>query len=218
LIEPFADKFLIPAIRFRDGRQSVERSLLKLAQRLGVSKKRNRNAIEVAFSEQNNFEKTILEAGLQAFDKINEQKSKALVLLGRPYNIYDRGVNLNIPFKLRQNFGVNIIPLDFLPISHIDVSDVHENMYWNYGRKILQAAKFVGQFPNLKAIYFTNFKCGPDSYIKHFIQDAMAKPFLVLQFDGHGNDAGYMTRCEAYLRSSNILDETHPIQQVVQNI
>jgi hypothetical protein len=27
----------------------------------------------------------------------------------------------------------------------------------------------------------------------------------VLQFDGHGNDAGYMTRCEAYLDSKGIL-------------
>jgi hypothetical protein len=28
---------------------------------------------------------------------------------------------------------------------------------------------------------------------------------LILQFDGHGNDAGYMTRCEAYLDSKGIL-------------
>jgi len=28
---------------------------------------------------------------------------------------------------------------------------------------------------------------------------------LVLQFDGHGNDAGYLTRCEAYLDSKGIL-------------
>ena len=27
----------------------------------------------------------------------------------------------------------------------------------------------------------------------------------MLQFDGHGNDAGYMTRCEAYLDSKGIL-------------
>ena len=27
------------------------------------------------------------------------------------------------------------------------------------------------------------------------------KPYLVLQFDGHANDAGMLTRCEAYLDS-----------------
>jgi predicted nucleotide-binding protein (sugar kinase/HSP70/actin superfamily) len=63
----------------------------------------------------------------------------------------------------------------------------------------------VGRYPNLHLIYITNFKCGPDSYIKHYIQDAAGKPFLVLQFDGHSNDAGVITRCEAYLDSKGFL-------------
>ena len=58
---------------------------------------------------------------------------------------------------------------------------------------------------NLHLVYITNFKCGPDSYIKHFAREAAGAPLLALQFDGHGNDAGYMTRCEAYLDSKGIL-------------
>ena len=54
-------------------------------------------------------------------------------------------------------------------------------------------------------IYMTNFKCGPDSYIKHFVRDAFGRPFLSLQFDGHANDAGMLTRIEAYLDSQGIL-------------
>ena len=34
---------------------------------------------------------------------------------------------------------------------------------------------------------------------------ACGKPFLSLQFDGHGNDAGILTRCEAYLDSKGML-------------
>jgi predicted nucleotide-binding protein (sugar kinase/HSP70/actin superfamily) len=78
-------------------------------------------------------------------------------------------------------------------------------MYWNYGRRIIAAAKFVGGHEHLHIIYITNFKCGPDSYIKHYIQRASGKPFLSLQFDGHSNDAGVMTRCEAYLDSKGFL-------------
>ena len=37
-----------------------------------------------------------------------------LVLAGRGYNIYDRGVNCDIPRKLRHRYGANVIPLDFL--------------------------------------------------------------------------------------------------------
>ena len=58
---------------------------------------------------------------------------------------------------------------------------------------------------NLHLVYITNFKCGPDSYIKHFARETAGEPVLVLQFDGHGNDAGYMTRCEEYLDSKGIL-------------
>jgi predicted nucleotide-binding protein (sugar kinase/HSP70/actin superfamily) len=87
----------------------------------------------------------------------------------------------------------------------VDVRDVNDNMYWDYGRKILATAKIVGRHPNLHIIYITNFKCGPDSFIKGFIRPASGKPFLTLQFDGHSNDAGMMTRCEAYLDSKGIL-------------
>ena len=78
-------------------------------------------------------------------------------------------------------------------------------MYWTSGQKILAAARMVATRPNLHMIYISNFKCGPDSYIKHFTREAAGAPLLVLQFDGHGNDAGYMTRCEAYLDSKGIL-------------
>jgi hypothetical protein len=37
------------------------------------------------------------------------------------------------------------------------------------------------------------------------MDDAAGKPGLVLQFDGHSNDAGFITRCEAYLDSKGFL-------------
>jgi predicted nucleotide-binding protein (sugar kinase/HSP70/actin superfamily) len=78
-------------------------------------------------------------------------------------------------------------------------------MFWDLGRRVIAASKIVGRHENLHIIYITNFKCGPDSFIKHFIRTASGKPFLTLQFDGHSNDAGMMTRCEAYLDSKGIL-------------
>jgi len=98
-----------------------------------------------------------------------------------------------------------VIPLDFLPLDEERLSEINENMYWNSGRRILAAAKIAGRHPGLDLIHITNFKCGPDSFIKHFIGEALGKPFLTLSFDGHGNDAGIMTRCEAYLESKGIL-------------
>ncbi len=144
-------------------------------------------------------------AGAEALALLEEHNELGIVLIGRPYNIYDSGVNMDIPTKLRRYYGVNVIPMDFLPLWGTDTRDITANMFWNYGRKILQAAKIVAQHPNLHIIYMTNFKCGPDSYVKHYIGAASPEPFLLLQFDEHTNDAGAMTRCEAYLDSKGFL-------------
>jgi predicted nucleotide-binding protein (sugar kinase/HSP70/actin superfamily) len=114
-------------------------------------------------------------------------------------------VNLSVAQKLRDYYGVNVIPLDMLACREIDIRDINDSMYWNLGHRIIAAARLVKDYPNLHIIYITNFKCGPDSFIKHFIARASGKPFLSLQFDGHSNDAGMMTRCEAYLDSKGIL-------------
>jgi len=98
-----------------------------------------------------------------------------------------------------------VIPIDFLVTGREAVDDLHANMYWTSGQRILEAARLVASRPNLHIIYISNFKCGPDSYIKYFTRQAAGAPLLVLSFDGHGNDAGYLTRCEAYLDSKGIL-------------
>ena len=117
----------------------------------------------------------------------------------------DKGINLDIATKMRKYYGANVLGLDFLDLEGRDVSRYNENMYWSYGTKILAAAEFVQDKPQLHIVYITNFKCGPDSYIKHFITEASGRPFLTLQFDGHNNDAGMLTRCEAYLDSKGVL-------------
>jgi predicted nucleotide-binding protein (sugar kinase/HSP70/actin superfamily) len=146
-----------------------------------------------------------MEAGQKALAALEATGEPGIVLAGRGYNMYDRGVNCDIPRKLRHRYGANVIPLDFLVTGNEPLSEQHANMYWISGRKILEAARMASEKPNLHMIYLTNFKCGPDSYIKHFAREAAGAPLLILQFDGHGNDAGYMTRSEAYLDSKGIL-------------
>ena len=200
-----AEKIISPSLRFRDGKDSIIRSMTEVLKPLGERKKNVAVAIERAFEKQYNFNQSILAAGEIALDTLKKTQEIGIVLVGRTYNINDRGMTLDIGSKLRDYYGVNVIPMDFLPLDSIDISDINPNMYWNYGRKIIAAAKIVGLHKNLHIIYLTNFKCGPDSYIKHYIAGSSNKPFLSLQFDGHSNDAGYITRCEAYLDSKGAL-------------
>jgi predicted CoA-substrate-specific enzyme activase len=199
------NKLIIPSLRFRDGKESVSKSLMQALKPLGVKAKDIDRALQMGFENLHRFHNSLIRAGEIALGRLKETGEIGIVLVGRTYNINDRGMTLDIGNKLRDYYGVNVIPMDFLPVDSVDISDVNANMYWNYGRKILAAAKIVGQYPNLHIIYMTNFKCGPDSYIKHYITAASGKPFLTLQFDGHSNDAGYITRCEAYLDSKGAL-------------
>jgi predicted CoA-substrate-specific enzyme activase len=198
-------KLLSPTVRFRDGERLLVEDLFECFGPLGVSRREIREAIREGWKEQRRFSNFLIDRGAVAISEVEKAGAHAVILIGRSYNLYDRDVNLNIPTKLRDQYGANVIPIDFLPVDDIDIREIHENMFWNYGRKIIAAAKWCRNRPNFHIIYITNFKCGPDSFIRHFIQKASGAPYLSLQFDGHANDAGYMTRCEAYLDSKGVL-------------
>lgn len=206
-----AGKFLSPLVPFREGRKIACRQIVeymlqsKPAATMGLTTAVITRAVEAGFRAQDSFQQTILQKGAEALQQIQDSGEPGIVLVGRPYNIHDAGMNLSVGQKLRDFYGVNCIPLDFLDTDDVDIRDINNSMFWDLGRKIIATAKIVGQNPNLHIIYITNFKCGPDSFIKHFIRPASGKPFLSLQFDGHSNDAGMMTRCEAYLDSKGIL-------------
>ena len=196
---------LAPTVHFRQGPGHVREEMRVLGEKLGRGKAASDTALELAYFAKQEFEKELCRAGDAAWKTLMETREPAIVLLGRPYNIYDRSACCDIPRKLRALYGINVLPLDFLPLDQEDISSINDNMYWHSGRRILAAAQLVRDVPGLHLIYISNFKCGPDSYLKSFIEDASGKPSLVLQFDGHSNDAGYITRCEAYLDSTGFL-------------
>jgi predicted CoA-substrate-specific enzyme activase len=207
-VPAFAERsgdFLAPTVYFRLGRRHVRKQLADTFARLGISRRKSDAAVDSAYGAQASFSARVLEAGREAWATLERTGEPAVLLVGRPYNLYDRQSNCDIPRKLRDLYGVNVLPMDFLPLESQPVDDFHSNMYWNSGRRILAAGRFARQHPNLHVVYLTNFKCGPDSFIKHFMRGATDAPFLALQFDGHGNDAGYLTRCEAYLDSKGVL-------------
>jgi predicted CoA-substrate-specific enzyme activase len=204
-LEPQQHRFLAPTLHFQLGPPQVKKALAETVARLGVTRRASDRAVDAAYAEQREFQARLLEAGRRALAVLERTGEPGLVLAGRAYNLYDRSVNCDIPRKLRHRYGANVIPLDFLVTGRESVVDIHSNMFWISGRKILEAARLAAGSPNLHMVYITNFKCGPDSYIKHFARAASGAPLLILQFDGHGNDAGYMTRCEAYLDSKGIL-------------
>ncbi|HEY1336339.1 MAG TPA: acyl-CoA dehydratase activase, partial [Bryobacteraceae bacterium] len=167
-LEEQRHRFLIPTLHFQLGRAGVKRALAHTMQRIGVARRASDHAVDAAYTEQRAFQEKLLEAGRVALRTLEESGEPGLLLAGRGYNIYDRGVNCDIPRKLRHRYGANVIPLDFATTGVEPIEDLHSNMYWASGRRILEGARLAAQKRNLHVVYITNFKCGPDSYIKHF--------------------------------------------------
>ena len=201
------DKILAPTLWFNAGVDVVAAALAESFAAVGIRwrARQVQQAVRLGFEAMGRFQTAIADTGRRALATLDETGEPGVVLLGRSYNVYDRGVSLDVATKLRKYYGANVVGYDFLAAEE-DGQRWHEGtMYWHSGTRVLAAAGFTRHRPNLHLIYVTNFKCGPDSYVKHSVLEASGRPFLTLQFDGHNNDAGVLTRCEAYLESKGVL-------------
>lgn len=192
---------LSPPIDFVRGKEFLISELEKAFKKYRKSRKEIIRALRVAESAQDDFQNSIRDEGKKLLQEINSNKILSIVIVGRPYNAFDSGMNLQIPEKLAQ-IGVMSIPMDMLPLEDIRIHEDWPNMYWRSGQRILKAAKIIRDNPNLYAIFLGNFSCGPDSFVfKYFSREMAGKPFLHLEIDEHSADAGAITRCEAFLDS-----------------
>jgi len=80
---------------------------------------------------QNEFFRRIRKKGQEVLQGIDRD---TVVIVGRTYNAFDMGMNLEIPSKLA-TLDMMAIPMDFLPEREI-YQDLPE-MYWRSGQRIL---------------------------------------------------------------------------------
>ncbi len=173
------------------------RSCRELAASLGVNGEGWQSAHRAAVAAQAQFESDCRQAGIRALEFCRQHDLVPVVVLGRPYTIYNPVLNSNVPPLLREQ-GALPIPVDCYPIEA--ATPIFPDLYWGYAQRILRAAEQVRRTPGLYSVYCSNYSCGPDSFNLHFYSYLMeGKPFAVLETDGHAGDAGTKTRIEAFL-------------------
>ncbi len=189
---------LSPVLDFSlQGREWMN-GLLKMAAGLDINAATARKAASEARKEHLRFTDSLLNAGRLALEEI-EGDQAAFVIISRPYNGSDPAVNVGLPDKLAK-LGASVIPTDFLELPLKRAAELHRNMYWQYGQRIIAAALAIREDPRLNGVYITNFGCGPDSFIQHEVSKIMGeKPMLTIEIDEHAADAGVITRCEAFM-------------------
>jgi predicted nucleotide-binding protein (sugar kinase/HSP70/actin superfamily) len=199
--DPQRDRLLTPRLYFRFGARFLQKDLIAfMGDRFAIDPRRVRRAVIRAMAAQNDFEEAVAERGRQVLANLPVGK-EAVVILGRPYNTGDPELNLHLADKLI-NLDVLPVPLDFLPLETANIFDDYPMMYWPNGERILAGARLIAGDERLHAVFMGNFRCGPDSFLLHYVTEEMhGKPFLQLEVDEHSADAGMITRCEAFLDS-----------------
>lgn len=188
---------LAPVIDLTEGLQAAARPLIDTARRMGVGRRRARQAFEQAVEQQDRCLEAVRGMGAELLARLEQNPEQmAVVLFGRPYNAFVEEAHMGIPHKLASR-GIPVLPLDALTL---ETEPAKDHMYWGMGQRMLRAASLVKQHPQLFGVFITNFSCGPDSFILGYFREMMGrKPSLTLELDSHTADAGLETRIEAFL-------------------
>jgi predicted CoA-substrate-specific enzyme activase len=192
---------LSPVIHLNASFRELARELHSgLKQIFPFTRNRVARALSAALTYQKQFEQDV--SG--QWSKLIEPAlgdSPAMVVVGRPYMLYDPELNLRIGREITR-LGTAAIPMDFLPLGHISVMSDYHNMYWGQGARIIRAVRFCASHPNLFPVVISNFGCGPDSFLSKYVEEEMEKqgrkPLLEIELDAHSARAGMVTRLEAY--------------------
>ncbi|MEN8204026.1 MAG: acyl-CoA dehydratase activase [Bacteroidota bacterium] len=195
------DRLLSPALNFRYYGKVVENELHDyFGDLFSLSRKQIAEAMKKADAKQEQFEDRVKARGREVLASLPEDK-ECLVIIGRPYNTGDPALNLSMVEKLI-NLDVFPIPMDYLPLAEENITLDYNKMYWPNGQRIISASRIIARDKRLHGIYMGNFRCGPDSFLAHFVHEEMAgKPYMEIEIDEHGADAGMITRYEAFLDS-----------------
>lgn len=203
------NKQINPVLHFGD-KELLVQAFKQEFDRLGFkfADSKIRGAIEYAERAEEEFKNELYKEGDKFLEKTEANNEKAYIGIGRDYVLLDPEASSNSGAMFSQVRGLDYIPQIFLEHRFRDVSidDIVDNEFWVQSVKILKASLFVANHPNLFAIRMMNFSCGPDSlkiYQEEKIQQAAAKPILVLLTDAQTNNAPFITRTEAHERVVN---------------
>ncbi|RMH42405.1 MAG: hypothetical protein D6689_08300, partial [Deltaproteobacteria bacterium] len=177
----------------------VAAAVARSAAVLGGSLARVPAALRAAARAQRAYEVELARIGRRALAFARERCVPAVAVCGNLHVIHDPVVNAGIPRVLREN-GTIAVPMDCYPLG-ADVPAL-ERAAWAETRRALRVAVDARRRGDVFPLLITSFGCGPASFGEQVFDDLLrGYPHAVLESDGHGGTAGYVTRVQAFLHS-----------------
>lgn len=190
-----------PRLSFRDGldHPGLLAEMQRVAAELGADPTRMEQAVARAGAAQERFEDELERIGREALDYARRHALPAVLLVGHIHVICDPAINAAIPYILRRN-GAMAIPVDCFPVD-AEIPRLHR-AYWGDDNRSLRAAVHARELRDVFPVLLASFGCGPSSFTEQIFQALMeGYPHTILESDGHGGEAGFVTRIQAFLQS-----------------
>jgi len=195
-------KILNPTLYMAREKYNLKERLVLLGRELGGTDREAALAADAAIAAQAGFLDRCQQRGREVLAGLSRE-NEAVVVIGKPYNVHDIGLNLNIPKKLRR-LGVLAVPFDLLPLGSVRLPSHYSNLVWKNEQNLLRAVIFARDHKSLNPVLITNYGCGPDAFFMKYLEDTMGQdPCLVLEVDEHSADVGIATRVEAFVDTSD---------------
>ena len=199
-LSDIAGIMLRPAIHLHKKRCNLEDEMIKVAKKLGKTRKEAKQAHRAGLEALCRFNKKLKERGQNVFSNLEHYRFP-VVVVGRSYTLADSAISVDLA-KMIQEAGGFPIPLGFLPLDEVDISDVQNLANWSYYHKVMRAAQIIRTNAKLNSIFFSVFSCGPDSFLEEFYREALGgKPFLGIEVGKTTAPAHIQTRVEALMDS-----------------
>ncbi|MBN2244618.1 MAG: hypothetical protein JW755_02115 [Candidatus Aminicenantes bacterium] len=200
MLRPFLHKrkILTPCLDLRMNPQEFKVNISDLQHTLG----KNQGEISVAYREasaaQDDFQAAMKRIGKKVLKQCFDQKKKVWLILGKPYNLHDSFINMNLDRHIKK-IDVQALPIGFIP-NEEDLQPWQIGVPpWKYNAQILKAAFWAKDKEDVFPLIISCYGCGPDAFTaKHLAKILVDKPHLFLEFDEHRAEAGLITRLEAF--------------------
>ncbi len=148
---------------------------------------------------QTRFEEGLAALGRDAVRYAAEAGYPVIVVCGETHVIHEPLLDCDVGEIAAAN-GALAVPVDCFPVP-ADVPALVRVHWASAGqtlRGVVAARTESAAYPLLVGAY----GCGPNSFVEHVFNDLCeGRPYALLESDGHGGAAGYVTRIQAYLHA-----------------
>lgn len=206
-------RLLFPCVDFGTGAEDFVKSMSFVGEKMRKTRWEINQAFLQGQAAQEKFAKTMRDRGREILDAARKSQTNVWVIIGKPYNIHDAFLNLNLSKHLLK-IKVVALPMDFIPYEDRAIPRWHHLPPWRYSRQIIKATLWSSDKTHIFPVFASNFGCGPDAFtMKQLPRILEDKPYLFLEFDEHRGEAGLITRLEAFWDEIN---HEHPRKPLIE--